>query len=96
MNVDTIQVTRHALDRYVERRGGTWESADEAIRDMLDRVAHKNPPVQLRSGLSPSRTYMVGEWQFVVSADKLAVITCYPRRTTGQGKGKRRRKRRTQ
>lgn len=62
LDPDTICVTRHAVARYMERRG--WPAADgvsrlmadDAIRDLLWRhCTTKNPPITFRPGHKASR-----------------------------------------
>lgn len=91
-----IRLSHHTLDRYMQRR--KWsntdalavrQDAERAIRNMLARVAHKNPPLRLRDGKA-SRLYGVGQFAFVVSADGGTVITCYSTAVTAGGQARKR------
>jgi hypothetical protein len=85
-----ITVTHHAKERYCERR--SWGTsyvnlcdAEAAIRNLLARCAHQNPPLKLAHGNS-GRLYRTGDFVFVVSGDEKAVITCYGRPQDSQGR----------
>lgn len=78
---DTIHISRHALSRYCERRGWAADDhveADRTIRKLLQRVAHKNPPIAVVNGHTPSRRYISGGMAWVTSADATTLITFYP------------------
>jgi len=80
----TVRLTRHVVDRYMERRG--WPTSDEisrldaeaTIRNLLSRVAHKNPPMFKKPGELAVRRYVHGELAWVVDANNTTVITFYP------------------
>jgi hypothetical protein len=90
-----ITISHHARTRYAERRGwGRWKptaDVDDAIRQVLARCAHLNPPLRVRDGRA-GRTYRHGDLVFIVSADQLCVITCYAQSSTPQGKRRRQKK----
>ena len=79
----TMTISRHAIDRYLERRGGDAsdalerDDADWAIRDLLSRVAHRNEPIYQDAEGRQCRRYVVGELAFLISTDCETVITMY-------------------
>jgi mRNA-degrading endonuclease RelE of RelBE toxin-antitoxin system len=82
LNPNTMTITHHAKQRYLERRG--WKrtpennaAADQAIRDLLDRVCHKCPPREFRPDGRVCRRYKVGDLRLIVSDDGDTVITIY-------------------
>jgi hypothetical protein len=92
----SIRITFHAYTRYAERRGydldrTDWQAVDTAMRDLLGRVAHKNPPLRVQGGRS-CRLFEVGELVFVVSADGGTLITVYPRKRRQPRKARGRRR----
>lgn len=75
------RITIHAYQRYASRRNtiDDWEQVDRNMRDLLGRVAHRNPPIVRKNGHS-CRLYNVGELTFVMSVDNCTVITVYPQK----------------
>lgn len=76
-----IRLSRHAVDRYMERRGWAQsyayrQDAEAALRNLLARCSHQNPPVKLVKG-NACRLYQSGDFRFVVSTDQCVVITCH-------------------
>lgn len=92
-----IPVSHHALERYAERRGWAiqhpqaWADVELALRNVLARCAHQNPPLRVR-GERAGRIYRHGELVFVVSAGNDAVVTCYPASRRPQDRRKRAKK----
>lgn len=77
---DTIRISRHALERYGERRHGGGEAG---LRRMLGRCADRNPPLFLSRAHGPGRRYTWGQFTFVTDADSQTVITVYKRGNEG-------------
>lgn len=82
LHPSAMRISHHAKQRYLERRG--WPQnhenlteADTAIRELLERVAHKAAPLTIRPGGRVCRRYKVGELVFVLTEDGSTVITMY-------------------
>lgn len=89
----TIGISKHCIDRYVERRG--WcrsraADAESAIRAQLARVAHQHPHLFVGNGHQPSRRYCSGQLTWIVSGDYQTVITFYARAEAKRSKRGRR------
>lgn len=95
LDPDRIDITRHALMRYLERRGqsatvANFAHADAKLRDLLSRVpCGSTPPVECRAGETPARRYMAGGFTFIVAADHSTLITFYEAKRSGPKKPKR-------
>lgn len=80
LDVDRLSISRHALERYVERRHGngtSWAEADAAMRRMLRGCTTQRPAVFCAKG-DPVRRYTASGFAFIVSADHSTLITVYP------------------
>lgn len=83
-----IHISRHALERYMERRG--WQhgpekeaEAERAMRWLLLDVAHQRPPIFTLNGYC-SRRFVGGGMAWIVAADFSTLITFYPIRPKSQ------------
>lgn len=81
LDVDCLMVTRHALDRYIEKRGGgrnrDMAFADRKLRELLRKAEGKSSPIFLTQGRAVRR-YVTGGFAFITSADNSTLITVYP------------------
>lgn len=93
-----IRISRHALDRYCERRGwaknGTQrEIADACIRELLTRCVSQRPPAAMIGGHNTTtRRYKVGNLAFITSADHSVLITVYLLEQNAKKRDRKRRK----
>ena len=78
-----VRLTKHVIDRYMERRG--WPAsarnradAELAIRNLLARCANKKAPIHIRPGRTAVRRYRSGGMCWIVTADNSTVITFWP------------------
>jgi hypothetical protein len=80
LDPETVKITRHALERYTERRhGASYVLAEAKIRKLLGRCSTQSPPVQVRPE-GATRRYRCGSFVFIVSADCSTVITMWRNR----------------
>lgn len=83
LDPSTVYLTRHVVDRYMERRG--WPVADQiarldaeaTIRQLLGRVAHQNPALWQKAGAPAVRRYVHGDLAWITDANSAKVITFY-------------------
>jgi len=79
-----VTISKHALDRYMERR--KWQAGREgeaclAIREILSRIDGKQAPIsQARTSKSFGRRIAQGELMLVFSTDYKVLITFYERK----------------
>lgn len=84
----TIRLTRHVVDRYIERRGWAIPAddaeasairadADWTIRTLLERVARQNPSLWQKPGSPAVRRYVHGNLAWITDANSTTVITFY-------------------
>lgn len=71
----TVHISKHAMERYCERRRTNPEFAEAGVRRLLARAAEKPlPPVRVIDGRS-GRQILVGEFKLTLSADCGVLIT---------------------
>lgn len=70
---ETIIITRHALERYRQRRGGG--GGEPQLRRLLARCAHQTPPIIHRPPHEPARIYQHARYKFVTTANSDKLIT---------------------
>lgn len=93
-NPERIIISRHAIERYQQRRSRLSDAeAEAAIRSLLRRVCHQCPPIAFRAGYEHAvRRYRQGGLDFVVTADGQRLLTLY-HNSSVTGRARQRRKR---
>jgi hypothetical protein len=91
-----VHVTRHAVDRYLERRSTTLsrEQIAEKLIDMLASYSGPLPSVRSIGDSGPGRRFVIGEIVLITNAEVDTIITVYRQPRGSAARKARRRARR--